>query len=58
MTIYHKVESRVAECHECGESVLCEIVRADHPEAETGYVDEYAICEHCKNGGPRNEPRG
>jgi hypothetical protein len=54
----------IAKCVECDqistvsetgalsiiEVEMCEIWVADSPEAETGYVDERAICEHCKNG--------
>ncbi len=37
-----------SECHECGETVMCEVAVSD-PEPETGYVDEYALREACKN---------
>lgn len=51
MTItYSLMPAKVAECYECGETLLCEVYVADSPESETGYVDEFAICESCKNG--------
>jgi len=33
---------------------MCEVVVSD-PEPETGYVDEYALCEACKNGDTKRE---
>ena len=43
--------ARVTECYECGEITLCEVViMAETPEPETGYVDEYALCQGCKTG--------
>jgi hypothetical protein len=53
MANYINMPAKVTECYECGEKRLCEIVRADHPDAETGYIDEYALCEECKNGVSR-----
>ncbi len=44
---YHNAAWEVTECHKCGEVRLCEILVADSPERETGYVDEYAFCEEC-----------
>ncbi len=49
---YYIAPSKVTECYMCGETRECEIHIADHPEVETGYVDEYAICEECKNADP------
>jgi hypothetical protein len=50
---YISAPAKVTECYECGNVELCEVLIADSPEAETGYVDEYALCEACKNGTPR-----
>jgi len=58
MAHYISAAAKVTECYECGEIVLCEVLIADSPEAETGYRDEYALCEGCKNGDPRKEPFG
>ncbi len=55
---YVNAPAKVAECYECGETRVCEVLIAASPEAETGYVDEYAICEACKNYDPRKEPFG
>ena len=49
MTHYINAPSRVTECYECGDVTLCEVVVADSAEQETGYVDEYALCEGCRN---------
>jgi hypothetical protein len=51
---YYQAIPRVTECHDCGETQLCEVVISD-PEPETGYVDECAICEPCKNGDTKRE---
>ncbi len=53
MTNYISAPARVTECYQCGNVELCEVLITDSPERETGYVDEYAICEACKNGVPR-----
>lgn len=50
-TIYRSAPAKITECYECGETRLCEVLVADSAEAETGYRDEYAICESCKNEG-------
>lgn len=51
---YYSVPAKVTECHDCGETRMCEVVVSD-PEPETGYVDEYALCEACKNGDTKRE---
>lgn len=51
---YHSVPARITECHDCGAMTECEVVISD-PEPETGYRDEYALCEGCKNGRPSAE---
>lgn len=50
---YHQAPAKVTKCYECGETTTCEVVISD-PEPETGYVDEYALCEGCKNGKARS----
>jgi hypothetical protein len=50
MTHYIPAPAKVTECHNCGETVMCEVIVADSIEQETGYRDEYALCEVCKNG--------
>jgi hypothetical protein len=50
---YTKMPAKTIECYECGETSTCEVFVADRPETETEYVDEYAICEACKNGDGR-----
>jgi len=37
----------VAECHDCGERKPCTRFTALWREAETGYLDEFDICEEC-----------
>jgi hypothetical protein len=53
MTAYSKAPAMVTECHRCGETVMCDVVIADSPDPETGYVDEYAECEECRNNARR-----
>ena len=53
MTTYYQ-RNEIAECYECGEKCVCEVHIAEQPDPETGYIDEWAICEHCKNGAERN----
>ena len=53
MANYISAPAKVTECYECGNVELCEVLIADSPEVETGYVDEYAVCEACKSGVQR-----
>ena len=46
--IYHMAAPKITDCYFCGEIKQCETRVADHPEEETGYIDEWAICEACK----------
>lgn len=52
---YIAMPAKVTECHDCGETRMCEVVMADSPEPETGYRDEYVICEACRNGDTKRE---
>jgi hypothetical protein len=46
--IYNRVEPEIAECYRCGRTeVLCSTYVAETREYETGYVDEYHLCEEC-----------
>jgi hypothetical protein len=46
---YTRREVKEAECFKCGRTAMCTIFVADAPEAETGYIDEFACCEDCED---------
>ena len=50
---YHLVEAKDTECSVCGETAICAVMVADTPERETGYIDEYAICDECERKAAR-----
>jgi hypothetical protein len=52
---YSLLRSHVTECESCGFTRQCNVYVANEREAETGYLDEYAICSECETDRDDNE---